>query len=288
MEVYIEFVILDNLIINYLLLNIVNLTLKLKAKKSLMLLSSCVGMIVTIFLPLLKINNILLFFIKIMLGLIMVVIIKKYKNFSTYCLSFLLFITYTFVLGGMCFGFMFMLNENTSFSGVILNNFEIPVSLFILLGLAYLKLMLFIIKSVKQKFAFSTFYYDVKVTNNRNIVHLNGFLDSGNHIECDNGGVMVINYSSFLKLFPNINYEKLIMGNLENCGLKNARFIKVGSAVNYSKMLVFNVDELEVSANGKMLKLTNAKLGLSKSKFNNNFDCLLSPVTLKQGVNDYV
>lgn len=288
MEVYIEFVILDNLIINYLLLNLVNKTLKLNAKKCLMFLSSCIGMIVAIFLPLLKINSVVLFIIKMFLGLVMVALIKKPKNIKLFLFSFLLFLSYTFVLGGMCFGIMFMLNINTTFSGVILYNFEIPISLFIVLGAFYLKLMFSLIKHIKQKFTFNTFYYDVKVTNNKTIIHLNGFLDSGNHIMCDSGGVLVINYSTFFKLFPNVSYEKLIMGNLENCGLKNAKFINVGSAANSSKMLTFNVDELEVSSEGKIIKLTNAKLGLSKSKFNSDFDCLLSPVTLKQGVNNYV
>lgn len=283
MEVYIEFVILDNLIINYILLNLVNVTLKLNAKKSLMLLSSVIGMVVAIFLPLITLNNIILFLIKIMLGLLMVVIIKKPKNIKTYFISFCLFLTYTFVLGGMCFGVMFMLNVKTSFSGVILNNFEIPVSLFILLGLIYLKLMLKLIKAVRHKFTFNNFYYDVKVTNNNVSLYLNGFLDSGNQIECDGTGVMVINYASFLKLYPNIDYQKLIMGNLKNCGLKNAKFINVGSAANSGKMLIFNVDELEVITNNKTVKLSNAKLGLSKSRFNSDFDCLLSPVAIKQG-----
>lgn len=283
MEVYIEFVILDNLIINYILLNLVNVTLKLNAKKSLMLLSSAIGMVVAIFLPLITLNNIILFLIKIMLGLLMVVIIKKPKNLKTYFISFGLFLTYTFILGGMCFGVMFMLNVKTSFSGVILNNFEIPVSLFILLGLIYLKLMLKLIKAVRHKFTFNNFYYDVKVTNNNVSLYLNGFLDSGNQIECDGTGVMVINYASFLKLYPNIDYQKLIMGNLKNCGLKNAKFINVGSAANAGKMLIFNVDELEVITNNKTVKLSNAKLGLSKSRFNSDFDCLLSPVAIKQG-----
>ncbi len=283
MEVYIEFVILDNLIINYILLNLVNLTLKLNAKKSLMLISSLTGMIVAIFLPLITLNNIVLFVIKIFLGLIMVLIIKKPKDFKSFIVEFSLFLTYTFVLGGMCFGVMFMLNTKTSFSGVILYNFEIPVSLFILLGLFYLKFMIKLIKTIRKKFTFNNFYYDVKVTNNNISLYLNGFLDSGNQLECDGTGVMVINYASFLKLYPNIDYQKLIMGNLQNCGLKNAKFINVGSAANTGKMLIFNVDELEVITNNKTVKLNNAKLGLSKSRFNSDFDCLLSPLAISQG-----
>lgn len=283
MEVYIEFVVLDNLIINYILLNLINITLKLNAKKSLMLISSLIGMVVAIFLPLITINGVLLFFIKIVLGLVMVAIIKKPKSINQYLLSFALFLTYTFILGGMCFGVMFMLNIKTTFSGVVLYNFEIPVSLFILLGLIYLKLMLKLIKSVKHKFTFNNFYYDVKVINNNVSLYLNGFLDSGNQIECDGTGVMVINYASFLKLYPNIDYQKIIVGNLKNCGLKNARFINVGSAANSGKMLIFNVDELEVITNNKTVKLINAKLGLSKARFNSDYDCLLSPVAIKQG-----
>lgn len=285
MEVYIEFVIIDNLIINYILLSLVSTTLKLNAKKSLILLSSLIGMMVAIFLPLITINEVALIVIKFVLGLVMVAIIKKPKNVIIFVLSFVLFLSFTFAMGGMCFGIMFMLNVNSTFSGVIINSFEIPVSLFVLLGILYLNIMLKLIKTIRRKFVFSNFYYDVKITNNSTSLHLNGFLDSGNQIECEGNGVVVINYSSFLKLYPGIDYQKLIMGNLKNCGLKNAKFINVGSAANCGKMLVFNVDELEIMANNKILKLNNAKLGLSKNRFGGDFDCLLSPIAIKGEIN---
>ncbi len=281
MEVYIEFVVLDNLIINYVLLNFVNLTLKLNAKKYLMLLSSCVGMIVAIFLPLLSLHNMVLFIIKLLLGIIMILIIKKQKNIKQYLLAYLLFLTYTFVLGGMCFGLMFMLNMKTTFSGVILYNFEIPISLFVLLVLFYSKLLFKLIRNIQKKFVYHTFYYDVKITHNNKSVYISAFLDSGNHIEIDNGGVNIINLNAFIKLFPNINYQQIILGNLKNCGLKNAEFINVGSAVSSNKMLIFNVDQIEIIKDDSSVLIQNAKLGLTKSKFSNNFDCLLSPVSLK-------
>ena len=46
MEIYIEYVIIDNLIINYLILSFTDYILKLKCKKSLKWLSSIVGTIV--------------------------------------------------------------------------------------------------------------------------------------------------------------------------------------------------------------------------------------------------
>jgi hypothetical protein len=62
---------------------------------------------------------------------------------------------------------------------------------------------------------------------------------------------------------------------------KNAEFINVGSAVSSNKMLIFNVDQIEIIKDDASVLIQNAKLGLTKSKFSNNFDCLLSPVTLK-------
>lgn len=284
MEVYIEYVILDNLIINYVLLRFTNFSLKLNAKKWLCVLSSAIGTIVAILFPFINLNlsnalnNAILFSLKIVLGLVMVSIIKKPKSFLNYVTTFFLFLTYTFVLGGMCFGLIYMLNLKTTFSGVLIYGFEIPVSLFLLLGLCYLKILFGLIKLVKHKLNYSKFYYDVKLSVNNKTTFVTGFLDSGNQIKAGEGGIVVINYKTLLKLYPNLNLQKLIVGNLKETGLKNAKLINVVNSAGNSKMLTFTLDELQiVDENNKVLNLKNQVVGLAKTNFGKKFDCLLSP-----------
>ncbi len=284
MEVYIEYVILDNLIINYILLMLTSQTMKLCAKKSLCFLSSCFGTVVSIVLPLINFNlnnnlyNLILLILKIGLGMLMILIIKKFNNFKQYITSFFLFITYTFVLGGMCFGFIYLLNLKTSFSGLIIWGFEIPVGLFVLLGVLYLKILINIIKIVRHKQTYHKFYFDVTLKNESKKITITGFLDSGNQIMVNNCGIIVINLKTLLKLYPNVNYKNIITGSLNNIGLKNAEFINVVNSSGKNKMLVFTLDELEiVDDSNKVICLKNQKIGLAKTNFYGKFDCLLTP-----------
>lgn len=283
MEVYIEYVILDNLIINYVLLELTNKTAKLNAKKRYCILSSVLGTIVSIVLPLLNIQlskiatNIVLISIKICLGLAMCLIIKKPKSITQFLTTFFLFLTYTFVLGGMCFGLIYFLNLQTTFSGLLIFGFEIPVSLFVLLGVIYVKILLFLINYIKHKNSYSSFYFDVKLKNNNNTVLVTGFLDSGNQIKINNFGLPIINYKTLLKLFPNLNVKALVMGNLLECELKNAEFVNLINSDGKSKMLTFDVEELEIADDkNKVVKFKNQKIGIAKTNFDGKFDCLLS------------
>ena len=284
MEVYIEYVVLDNLIINYVLLRLTNYTLKLNAKKILCFFSSVIGTIVAVLMPLINfnlnqtLNNLMLVLLKIVLGLIMVLTIKKPKNFLNFLATFFVFLTFTFVLGGMCFGVIYMLNLQTTFSGVLMCGFEIPISLFLLLGLCYLKILFALIKVVKHKCNYSKFYYDVKLSVNNKKVLVTGFLDSGNQIKILDNAIIIINYKTLLKLYPNLNFEKLIVGSLAETGLKNAKMINVVNSSGKSKMLTFVLDEITiVGENNRVFSFKNYVVGLAKTNFSGKFDCLLSP-----------
>ena len=284
MEVYIEYVVLDNLIINYVLLRLTNYTLKLNANKCLCFFSSVVGTIVAVLMPLIKfnlnatLNNFMLILLKVVLGFIMVLIIKKPKSFLNFLTTFFMFLTYTFVLGGMCFGLIYMLNLQTTFSGILMFGFEIPVSLFLLLGICYLKILFSLIKLVKHRCNYSKFYYDVKLSVNNKKVVVTGFLDSGNQIKILDNAIVVINYKTLLKLYPNLNFEKLIVGRLTETGLKNAKMINVINSSGKTKMLTFMLDEITiVGENNRVLSFKNYVVGLAKTNFNGKFDCLLSP-----------
>ena len=105
-----------------------------------------------------------------------------------------------------------------------------------------------------------------------------GFLDSGNQIKILDNAIVVINYKTLLKLYPNLNFEKLIVGSLAETGLKNAKMINVVNSSGKTKMLTFMLDEITiVGENNRVLSFKNYAVGLAKTNFNGKFDCLLSP-----------
>ncbi|MBR2468149.1 MAG: sigma-E processing peptidase SpoIIGA [Clostridia bacterium] len=283
MEVYIEYVLLDNLIINSVLLNLTNKTLKLKASKWNIFFSAVLGTIIAIILPLIEFgignvfNNLIFILIKICLGLAMCFILKKPDNFTRYMATVFLFVTYTFVLGGMCFGLMYLLNVETSFSGILLFGFEIPVGLFVLMGVFYLRIIIFLVEYVRHKCTYTNFYFDVTLKNKGESVSVTGFLDTGNQLKVDDVGLPVVNYKTIFKLCPNIDVKSLVLGDLKGSNLKNAGFINLLNSGGRSKMLTFDIEEVDiVDHKNNVLKLKNQKIGLAKTNFDGKFDCLLS------------
>ena len=97
MEVYIEYVILDNFIINTLIILLVNSTLHQKISKFKVILASCIGTIFAIFMPFISVSNIFLFVLKLMVGLIMVMCFARF-NIKDISISYVLFLSYTFLI----------------------------------------------------------------------------------------------------------------------------------------------------------------------------------------------
>ena len=78
MEIYIEYVLIDNLVINALILLCTKKTLKLKTSWLRLGLSSLLGTVVAVMLPLINISSIFLILIKIGLGVLMVLILSRF------------------------------------------------------------------------------------------------------------------------------------------------------------------------------------------------------------------
>ena len=88
MEVYIEYVILDNLIINQILLQLSNKLTKSNLSTRKIFFSSFLGTLLVLFMPFVCNNNFLLFFYRIITACLMVIALKGFKNKS--CFQFLL------------------------------------------------------------------------------------------------------------------------------------------------------------------------------------------------------
>ncbi len=109
MEVYIEYVILDNLIMDYLLLKESAKLLKIKFKRYRLIIGAIVGVIGAVVFPLLKIRAEFLFLLKIMLGAFITFISVDHTKFSDYLKYFNVFLLMTFVLGGGVIGVFYLL-----------------------------------------------------------------------------------------------------------------------------------------------------------------------------------
>ena len=132
MTIYVEYAIIDNLVINSFLLLLVNKFMKFNAPKWKIFISSTIGTIFSLITPILP--NWCNIVIKILLLILMPLIICKNANFKKLTLSSLLFLFLTFVFIGLIMVFCYTFNIDFSYgeNGETFYNF--PVGLALLLS----------------------------------------------------------------------------------------------------------------------------------------------------------
>lgn len=274
MDIYIEYVLLDNLLIDWLILFLTSSLLKIKFKKLNMLLSIVIGTAFAVAMPLINLNSYLLFFLKLLVGIAMVLVLKKF-TFKKFIITFITFISITFMMGGMCFGIMYLLNLDFTINGILIYGFEVPMSLFLICVFGYLYLTVKIISVVRHERQLGKYTYNITLTCNDKEYSLVGFLDTGNMVYDNGKPVIILSYKSFKKIFKNITFDRLLTRKVVS-ELDHAHYIDLSSANSSNKMLVFNAQKLEISEDKKSSIYENIEVGLSYKKFN-NFDCILHP-----------
>lgn len=272
MEVYIEYVLLDNLIINWLImLATLYLTKKKRVIKRLIL-TDLIATTCSVVMPWITVNAGILFLLKIALGLLLVGLFSTYRNPKEYVITFFIFLSITFLFGGMCFGIISMLGLKATMSGIMLLGFELPISLFMLAVLLYAWLVIKLIKYFKKRAPIENMYYDMILYFEDKKVMCKGFLDTGNKLRSkNNSGLLIVGMNTFCKLFDNINYMDLCQGKKV---LENSYYIDVKAVGSTSKMLVTTVDKVEIFTPDKVSTIEHKDIGLAMTNFH-EFDCIL-------------
>ena len=280
MEVYIEYVIIDNFIIDLLILLFTCIVLASKTSKIRLLLSTAIGVVGAIFMPFVSLPFFPMFLLKVFIGVIMVVFLKKYATIREFLTHFIMFFTFTFVFGGLCYGICLMLGDSTL--GVLVNAYEFPMGLIVLVIATYLYLLWKLLIYVRNKNKNISLYYDVTLLISGQKHYIRGYVDSGNSIYDDGKPVIVVSFSSFCKMFKQFPYQNLLLCKADKIPLKNAHFVDYITAGGEGKMLVFDAEELIYkNTSNKETRTSNISIGVCKRSFNSDFDCLLHSEFLK-------
>lgn len=242
MVVYIEYIFLDNLAINAVILYATFLIVKKSVSVPGLIFSSSVGGLFSALYPFLNFYN---YLVKALLGIFMVFISAKFKNFKEYIKALLFFYVTSFTLAGIT---LMLANYNvielSEFSARIqLFPFCIAVSCFILL------LLMKAAAKERKRMTKSDFIYDAKVfigVNENTAVK--AYYDSGNRIYTKNGKpVVVISKSLHKKISESKPFEEeceretLTVNTV--AGVRVLETVPISFALNYGKgdRRVFNV-----------------------------------------------
>ena len=242
MTIYIDLLLIINFIFDFILLLTINIVLKRYSKISRLVLASLFGEI-TLLSLVIPIKTYFLIFLKLMMGIIMVIISFGYKNIKyTLYNSFYLYMT-SVILGGFVY---YLSIEFKSMNYLFL--LPSPIILY-----AFIKSMK-VLKEIKN------YYYKITITFNDNYnLNLTAFLDTGNKLidPITNKPIILIN-------------KKKIKGSIQ---IRSPMYVPYNT-INHHGLLECIKPKYILIENKK---ITNYLIGLSEESFKlNGIDCLLN------------
>lgn len=280
MEIIIEYVLIDNLVINFLILYLSCKILKQKIVYWRLILSSFIGVGCALIMPIINFPGYVMIIFKLILGIVMVVIALPCPTFKKSVVSFLTFLIMTGCMGGVCFLIIFMVSGNLSFNLLATYSYKIPVGA-ILFACSIISVVIGqLIKLVYRKKTINNFIYEIILIDKGKEIKSNAYLDSGNTLidPITNKPVIIINFSLFNKLY-NLPLEKILTKKIEEKDINKSHYITFNTIGKTSDMLVFEVDKLAINSQNQARQFNNVLLGLSFNKLSNTFSCdtLLNP-----------
>lgn len=281
MEVYIEYVLIDNFVINYLILLLTKKTMKLRTTFLRMLISSMLGTIVAILLPLFSLPSWAMIFIKIILGLLMVFILSRYYKLKEFLFAFLLFLGYTLFLVGASLATLLAFGTSLDLLAQGGYDIAVPLGIILLIVAIYVYILVESAKYFTRKKDMQPYIKDVKLFLANKEIDLKGFVDSGNKLYDRKTGlpVVIVSMKSLEKHFSKEVLENLVLENGDLGKFKNVHLISYNTISGEpKKMVVFSADKMVIKSGVNEYITNRFMLGVSYKVFNDAvpYDLLLS------------
>lgn len=250
MTVYIDLVCIINFIYDFLILLTVSFTLKRNRKIYYYILSSLIG-VLSIFLLFLKINNIILFLLKILISIIMVIVAFGYKSIK-YTISNIIYFYMTSIILA---GFLYLIKGN---------NFNFNLNYIVLLIIGPIILFIYYKSNKKLKNTYSD-YYKIKIVFDNIEYNLVSFYDNGNNLKDPISRKSII-------IVGNNRLEKIY-------NIRSPVYVSVITVKGTHLMKCFKPSYIIL--NDK--KIYNYLIGESSIKFSDGVECLLNKSLKEDG-----
>ena len=282
MQVYIEDAIFDTTIINFVILYLTLFSLRQKVSWLKTIMASLVGTIFSLALTFVTLPLILTIVAKIITGLVMIALSTQKLDIKSYIVMFLVFISFTFLMGGFCFFIIYLLGGEVYSLSKMSYNLPISLGLITFLIAIYVYFLINVVKIFYKKQKIDCFYYNVNLTANNKTKKIKAYLDSGNLLQDPNTGqsILVLSLNNFLELFKDkINIVDCLNSKLDK--KINGKYINFSSVSLNQKMFVFEPNKVEILKSNNSKQSISVLVGVSSNNFSkNNFDALLSPLSI--------
>lgn len=265
MSVYIEYVILDNFIIDYIILYAAAKTLKLNSKWYRLTLGSAVGTVLAVLLPLLRLGSALTLLIKLSTGLIMVAAVCPLR-LKKFIISYILFVTYTFVLGGCIIGVLFMLNADIYSAASLNYDYEVPAGLMAGICFIYIMLLIKLCRYIERRKNVYPYIRKIKLFYSGGEFLSSGFIDSGNRLYDSEGSpIMIINQNLAQKMINQETLNNLFLGTYSGDEFTKKEFRTTQN--RNSCMYLFKVVKLLIYSDKSVNTIENVSVGIVLTGF---------------------
>ena len=255
MEIVVEYVLIDNIVINFLILYLSALVLRLEKRKLRLFIAACFGAIFSLITPLLSLPTWLMIAYKVLLGLVIARLGLKTNGFKKNALAFSVFLIMTAAVGGACMGIVFLFGGKMENGFLSVYEMELPVGVVLLMCSLVCFGIARVIKAIGRRKLIGNFIFQGEISNKGKTTKFDVFLDSGN------------------ALFD-VPFEKIITKKIDENEIENSHYITYGTATGQSKMLVCEVENFCVSLGHNNTKeFQDVAVGLSLVKFQKCYDC---------------
>ena len=268
MTVYIDVVLIENLIMNYIIIFATGIILKIKMKQIRIILGSLIGAIYTIIAYVSNLRIYSNFILKFILSIIIVYVSFNPQTQKQLWKSLLIFYLTSLVFGGAAFAIIYVVRPQE----ILRNNQLIfgTTSMKIILFSAILAFIVIILafKIVKNKISKKDMFCDIEVNINEEIIKTKAMIDTGNFLKepITNKPVVVIEHTLLYDCIP-----KQILNNIEQ--ILGGDFTNVPEEIReeYISKLKFIPFSSLGKQNGMLIGI-NAKYIKIKSEENENIN----------------
>ena len=243
MTIYLDYVFFINFLFDFIILYGINTILKRNAKLKRIILGALFGGL-SVFILFLSIGGLLFFFIKMFLGIVMLIITFSYKSIKYTFINLVYLIVLSIILGGSLY--LINIERGEASSGVIFftNGFSLNNILILMVSIFIIVLYVRLSKSYKNNLSN---LYSVTLYNGSDILNLIGYLDTGNNL-----------YDPY--------FDKPILVLNKNINLESDKYIYVpyNTISGNGLMKCFFIDKIFIKDIGYKY---NVLIGLSNDKF---------------------
>lgn len=267
MVIFIEYVIIDNLVIDFLILKITFAILGLKFNKGRVLISSLFGTLIALIIPLVYASPLILFTIRFLCAFLMCAIANKHNSIRSYFIFTITFFTLTFLFLGAILGIFSLFNIEYST--------EISIALMILPFYIIYKGIGGVIKFLYRQKDIISFTYQIEISVNNMVKTAKGFLDTGNAV-FDNDNPVIFCEKKFFNHFIDENFTRLKL-----------KKILINTISGQTENFAITIDELKIYIGKKVNIFKMVTLCVSNISFD-GYDIILHPSLFKENYYEQV